>query len=191
MTQATYPDAFCVKCGTHTETKQKYTVVLASNARAVKGVCPQCASNVFKIVPKAKDFTAPKAEAPAAAQAKYPDCFCLKCQKLTETLESKTVVLENASRALTGKCKDCGSDVYRIMSPSQKAALQALKSGDRPVASAAVRQAVAAPDRRLQAPRRIYSARHAEYAQPNQWAFVAAAASIIAIIAAFFVYAVV
>jgi hypothetical protein len=41
-------------------------------------------------------------------------------------MHAKTVVLENASRALTGKCRDCNSEVYRILSPAKNAALQAL-----------------------------------------------------------------
>ncbi len=56
-----YPNAYCVKCGTHTDTLQKHTVVFQNKARAVKGVCAQCASEVYKIVPKAKDFRDVKA----------------------------------------------------------------------------------------------------------------------------------
>lgn len=47
-----YPDAYCVKCGHHTPTQQKHTVVLQSNARALHGKCPKCGSDVFKFLPK-------------------------------------------------------------------------------------------------------------------------------------------
>lgn len=49
-----YPNAFCVKCGQHTETLQKRTVVLDSQARAVRGKCVKCGSDVFKFLPKKK-----------------------------------------------------------------------------------------------------------------------------------------
>lgn len=195
----TYPNAYCVKCGTHTETEQKHTVMLQSSARAVKGVCPKCASNVFKIVPKAKDFSEPS-EAAQVAKKAYADAFCVKCQKHTETLNQKTIVLENASRAMTGQCKDCGKDVYRIMSPSQKAALRAIKNEATVKAAPTVPTARQAPaarvgkvvDRRaapdLQA-RRAMPARHAETTH-GQWTYVAAGGAIISIIVGFFVYAV-
>ena len=47
-----YPNAYCVKCGDHTDTQQKHTVVLQSNARALHGKCPKCGSEVFKFLPK-------------------------------------------------------------------------------------------------------------------------------------------
>jgi predicted nucleic acid-binding Zn-ribbon protein len=47
-----YPNAYCVKCGHHTVTQQKHTVILQSQARALHGKCPECGSDVFKFLPK-------------------------------------------------------------------------------------------------------------------------------------------
>lgn len=104
---SSYPNAYCVKCGTHTETQGKHTVILQNNARALQGVCPTCASDVYRIMPKAG--------AAEPAKKDYPDAFCVKCKKHTPTNAAKTVILENASRALTGTCSCCGSEVYRLM----------------------------------------------------------------------------
>ncbi len=61
----TYPNAYCVKCGTHTETLDKRTVVLKNEARALTGHCASCASEVYRIMAK-KKAEAPKAAAVSA-----------------------------------------------------------------------------------------------------------------------------
>lgn len=106
-----YPNAYCVKCGKQTESLDKHTIVMQNGVRAVKGVCADCRSQVYKIVPKMQDFHAPK------AKGGYPDAFCLKCRAHMPTANARTVVLENQSRALTGNCGECGSEVYRILPP--------------------------------------------------------------------------
>lgn len=108
-----YPNAYCVKCSKNTETIGKKTIVMRSGARAVKGTCKDCESEVFKIIPKDKDAEA-KAKA-QGAKGVYPDAYCLKCQDHTPTRGARTVLLENNSRAVKGACGICGSPVYRIM----------------------------------------------------------------------------
>jgi hypothetical protein len=110
----TYPNAYCVKCGTHTDTLQKHTVTLQNQARALRGVCPDCASDVYKILPKGRDFGA-KVKMTEGERQRYPDAFCVKCQEHTPTLNPHTVILDNQSRAVTGSCKCCGTEVYRII----------------------------------------------------------------------------
>ena len=195
---SSYPNAYCVKCGSHTDTQMKHTVLLSSSARAVKGVCPKCSTEVYKIVPKARDFSAvpidmtkPKAPVQKIGQ-KYPDAFCVKCQKHTETLNPKTVVLDNASRAVTGSCKDCGSAVYRIMSPSQKAAAKALLESAAGKTAASV-VAKTTPARVLMRPaerRAPHPAVYAANAGSPQWTYVLATGGIIAIIVGFFAYSI-
>ncbi len=48
---------------------------------------------------------------------KYPDAYCVKCQSHTHTVGKHTVVMDNQarSRAMTGSCAKCGSDVYMIL----------------------------------------------------------------------------
>jgi len=119
---SSYPNAYCVKCGTHTDTLQKHTVLLQNNARALRGVCASCSSEVYKILPKGVKFKAVEVTT-AEEKKKYPDAYCVKCQEQTPTNHKHTVILENNSRAVTGNCKACGSDVYRILAKKSKAAL--------------------------------------------------------------------
>lgn len=41
--------------------------------------------------------------------------YCVKCKEYTDPSSSKTVVLKNNSRAMTGVCPKCQSQVYKIM----------------------------------------------------------------------------
>ena len=109
-----YPNAFCVKCGTHTNTEQKHTVILSNNARALKGVCPTCDSKVYKILPKNKAFKT-TIDSNEAAKKKYPHAYCVKCQDFTPTNNARSVVLKNGAHAMKGDCSKCGSESYRIL----------------------------------------------------------------------------
>jgi len=117
-----YPNAFCVRCGSHTDTLEKHTVVLQNSARALKGVCSKCESAVYKILPKGVSFKEIKKATPAEVK-KYPDAYCVRCQKHTPTSNAHTIIMDNNSRAVTGECHDCGSEVYRIIAQSNKKAL--------------------------------------------------------------------
>ncbi|MBM4250585.1 MAG: hypothetical protein FJ146_01270 [Deltaproteobacteria bacterium] len=119
-----YPNAYCVKCGTETETKGKHTVLLANQTRALKGLCAHCTSEVYRIMPKIKAATA-TAPLTGAEKRHYPDAFCLKCQAHTPTKNAHTVILDNRSRAVTGKCGHCSHDVYRIIGPASVPTLSA------------------------------------------------------------------
>jgi len=57
LQQAIYPDAYCVKCKTNTPTLKGHTVILANDRRALRGVCPNCSSEIYKILPKDADYT--------------------------------------------------------------------------------------------------------------------------------------
>ena len=50
-TMKAMPDAFCVKCQAKTVAIDKRTVTLRSNRRAMRGVCQQCHSEVYKFLP--------------------------------------------------------------------------------------------------------------------------------------------
>lgn len=47
------PQARCLKCRKQVEVKDPQEVVLKNKMKAVKGVCPDCGTKVFKIVGKA------------------------------------------------------------------------------------------------------------------------------------------
>ena len=43
------PQAYCVKCKTNIEIKNPQNVTLKNGKPAVKGVCPNCGTSVFRI----------------------------------------------------------------------------------------------------------------------------------------------
>ena len=46
--------ARCMKCKKQVEIKDEQETVLKNGMKAVKGVCPECGTKVFKIVGKSK-----------------------------------------------------------------------------------------------------------------------------------------
>ena len=119
-----YPDAYCVKCGKHTATTQKQTVLLQNSARALKGVCPDCTTEVYKILPKNKAFkkTTPRGSANQSQiksndprKTVYPDSYCVKCGDHSAVVNPKLTQLDNGSRAMKGNCAKCGTETYRIL----------------------------------------------------------------------------
>lgn len=50
-----YPDSYCIKCKKHTDTLGKHTIMLVNNRRALKGVCPVCATETYRFMPKKDD----------------------------------------------------------------------------------------------------------------------------------------
>ncbi len=46
---------------------------------------------------------------------KYPDSYCIKCKKHTQTLGKHTILLSNKRRVLKGICPTCSSETYRFM----------------------------------------------------------------------------
>jgi len=121
-----YPNAYCIKCKSHTETVGRHTVVMQNGARALHGMCPKCESEVFQIVGKKKADEAaasstPKQDQSASSQttrvaaAVYPDAYCVKCKTTTKALKGHTVILSNDRRALRGVCPSCDSEIYKIL----------------------------------------------------------------------------
>ncbi len=47
-----YPSVFCVKCKNHTDTLGRHTIQLSNNRRALKGVCPVCATETYRFMPE-------------------------------------------------------------------------------------------------------------------------------------------
>ncbi len=43
------PQAYCVKCKTSVEIKDPQNVTLKNGKAAIKGVCPNCGTSVFRI----------------------------------------------------------------------------------------------------------------------------------------------
>ncbi|MBC7533466.1 MAG: hypothetical protein H7318_17995 [Oligoflexus sp.] len=47
-----YPSVFCVKCKSHTDTLGRHTIQLSNNRRALKGICPVCATETYRFMPE-------------------------------------------------------------------------------------------------------------------------------------------
>lgn len=174
-----YPNAYCVRCGSHTDTLQKHTVVLQNSARALKGVCAKCESDVYKILPKGVAFKEIQPTT-AADKKRYPDAFCVRCQKHTPTTNAHTVIMDNNSRAVTGKCQCCGSEVYRIISPNNKKALVKAASDDQGVRLLKERLSAFNGNRNIPVTRRAEDA-----SKSPLWSFLAACCIIAAVVGGF------
>jgi len=188
-----YPNAYCVKCGAHTDTLKKHTVLLQNNARALKGVCPACATEVYKILPKGRSFGATRVPLTEEQQKKYPDAFCVRCQEHTPTANAHTVIFENMSRAVTGSCEKCGAEVYRILSQKEGLVFAAAPVALAPVAhfSRKERQpmkAAAVHDGATTDRRATEETAIGGEAVPSQWTYMVAACMIFGIIIAFVSY---
>jgi hypothetical protein len=179
-----YPNAFCVRCGSHTDTLEKHTVVLQNSARALKGVCSKCESAVYKILPKGVSFKEIKKATPAEVK-KYPDAFCVRCQKHTPTSNAHTVIMDNNSRAVTGECRDCGSEVYRIIAQGNKKALVVDRKPISEDLSAKMLKSRLAASKAI-APKEVPITRRAADASKSPvWSFIAACGVIFAVVVSF------
>ncbi len=46
------------------------------------------------------------------------EAYCVKCKAKKEMKEAKQVKMKNGRPAMKGKCPDCGTGLYRILSTS-------------------------------------------------------------------------
>ena len=113
-----YPNAYCLKCGAHTETEQKKTLVLKSNRRALNGLCHKCGHQVYKILPKKVEAkkAGPSVKRPPISKQPtseiisiHANNFCRSCRKLTRTYVSKS----NGQKA----CFDCKTPAVKRVRP--------------------------------------------------------------------------
>lgn len=42
--------------------------------------------------------------------------YCMKCRQIRETKDTENVVMKNGRKALKGKCIDCGTKIFKILS---------------------------------------------------------------------------
>lgn len=109
-----YPNAYCVKCQSHTNTEEGHTVLLQNASRALTGLCPDCGSQVYRIMPPKPPVEETEEQKQQLARD-YPDAYCLRCQANTPICNAHRVVLENDSWAVAGNCKLCDAEVYRFI----------------------------------------------------------------------------
>ncbi|MDQ7063428.1 MAG: DUF5679 domain-containing protein [candidate division KSB1 bacterium] len=41
--------------------------------------------------------------------------YCVKCKKKTEMVNAERVTMKNGRPAMKGKCKECGTGMYKIL----------------------------------------------------------------------------
>ena len=46
--------------------------------------------------------------------------YCVKCKAKREMSDSKEVTMKNGRKAMKGKCKKCGTGMYKILGMSKK-----------------------------------------------------------------------
>jgi len=44
------------------------------------------------------------------------EAYCVKCKKKKEMKDAQKVTMKNGRPAMKGKCPDCGTGMYKIMS---------------------------------------------------------------------------
>lgn len=121
-----YPEAFCVSCRQHTDTQNRHTVVLANQSRALKGYCPKCKNQVYKIMPKKTkpNVSLGKAEAPIR-QFHYKTSLttkgvtamatCPSCHADQPALFLRAIRNPMGNPVLLGRCNVCKGDVRRTV----------------------------------------------------------------------------
>ena len=107
-----YPVAYCVKCKSYTETLDKHTVILNNNRRALKGVCPKCSSDNYRLLP-AKTFD--KLKNAYTIKGRSTEGYCMKCKSKQKVRFTEGRIFKNGRAAMYGNCETCKSDVYKII----------------------------------------------------------------------------
>ncbi len=60
-----------------------------------------------------------KKRAKKAEKAKEWEAFCVKCRKKVKLVGAEVVTLKNNRLAVKGTCPNCGTTVYRFISPAE------------------------------------------------------------------------
>ena len=55
------------------------------------------------------------ADAPPPAEA-----YCVKCRKKSEMVSTQEVTMSNGKLAMRGKCRTCGTGMYKILGSAKK-----------------------------------------------------------------------
>ena len=54
----------------------------------------------------------------AQTQGGWMEAYCVKCKAKKEMKDAKQVKMKNGRPAMKGRCPDCGTGLYRILSTS-------------------------------------------------------------------------
>jgi hypothetical protein len=109
--------AYCVKCRAKIDIKDPKEVKLKDGRPAVKGTCPICTTNVFRI------GAMPTEEAPAEKEESVMTIrvYCEACRGHRDMKYPKEVKLKDGRPAVVGSCYVCGTNMF-LMGPMPKEA---------------------------------------------------------------------
>jgi hypothetical protein len=48
------------------------------------------------------------------------EAYCVKCRKKCEMVETQEVTMSNGKKAMRGKCRTCGTGMYKILGAAKK-----------------------------------------------------------------------
>jgi uncharacterized Zn finger protein (UPF0148 family) len=113
--------AFCVKERVKREIIGAHTVVLKNGRKALQGKCKSCGTTLFRMKSSRNLAVIAPKEWRAITRAWLrrvlrPQAYCMKERVKREIIGAHTVVLKNGRKALQGKCKSCGTALFRMKS---------------------------------------------------------------------------
>ena len=110
--------AYCVKERAKREITGAHTVVLKNGRKALQGKCKSCGTALFRMKSSRNLAVIAPKEWRAITRAWLrrvlrPQAYCMKERMKREIIGAHTVVLKNGRKALQGKCKSCGTTLFR------------------------------------------------------------------------------
>jgi hypothetical protein len=111
--------AYCVKERAKREITGAHTVVLKNGRKALQGKCKSCGTALFRMKSsRSLALINPRewGAMPGAWLEKVvrPQAYCMKERAKRQITGAHTVILRNGRKALQGKCKSCGTTLFRI-----------------------------------------------------------------------------
>ena len=110
--------AFCVKERAMREIIGAHTVILRNGRKALQGKCRSCGTALFRMKSSRNLVVIAPKEWRAITSAWLrrvlrPQAYCMKERVKRDIIGAHTVVLKNGRKALQGKCKSCGTTLFR------------------------------------------------------------------------------
>ena len=117
-----HPQAYCVKERAKREITGAHTVILRNGRRALQGRCRSCGTALFRIKSNgnlaavtAREWgTMLSARLGKIVHRSHPRAYCVKERAKREITGAHTVILRNGRRALQGRCRSCGTTLFRM-----------------------------------------------------------------------------
>lgn len=110
--------AYCMRERANRQITGAHTVILRNGRKALQGRCKSCGTTLFRMKSSPNlPVIAPRewAAMPGAWLEKVvrPQAYCMKERAKRQITGAHTVILRNGRKALQGKCKSCGTTLFR------------------------------------------------------------------------------